>query len=103
MNPSSLPLLALTDVDAILNHYLIEAGVEIAGQFLDGLELSLHQIRHEPGIGSPRLAVSLKEPALRVWPIRGFPYLIFYLNRQDAVEIWRILHTSRDIPSQLRE
>jgi toxin ParE1/3/4 len=103
MNASSLPLLALTDVDDILNHYLTEAGVEIAGQFLDGLELSLRQIGQEPGIGSPRLALSLKEPALRVWPIRGFPYLIFYLNRPTGVEIWRVLHTSRDIPSQLRE
>lgn len=103
MNSGSLPRLALTDVDAILNHYLTEAGVETAGQFLDGLELSLRQIGQEPGIGSPRLAVSLKEPALRIWPIRGFPYLIFYLNRQGAVEIWRVLHSSRDIPSQLRE
>ncbi len=32
-----------------------------------------------------------------------FPYLLFYLERETSVDVWRLLHTSRDIPASLRE
>lgn len=103
MSLGRLPQRALTDVDAILDHYLKEAGVDLAGRFLDALEAAIRRIRQEPGIGSRRLALLLKEPRLRVWPVKGFPHLILYLDQPESVEIWRILHSSRDIPKHLQD
>ncbi len=103
MSLPPLPQLALADVEAILDHYLSEAGVEVAGRFLDALETAITQIREQPGIGSPRLAQAMSARALRVWPVKGFPQMVFYLDREGGVEIWRILHVARDIPSTLRE
>ena len=40
---------------------------------------------------------------LRSWPVRGFPYLVFYAERGDRIDILRLLHTARDIPESLRE
>jgi toxin ParE1/3/4 len=28
-----------------------------------------------------------------------FPYLVFYLERADCIDVWRVLHAQRDIPS----
>ena len=41
--------------------------------------------------------------ALRSWPLRGYPYLVFYVERDDHVDVWRLLHAERDIPAWLRE
>jgi len=40
---------------------------------------------------------------LRVWPLRRFPMLIFYQERPDTIDVWRILHAQRDIPSWMAE
>ena len=34
---------------------------------------------------------------LRAWPLDQFPYLMFYVAEVDRVEVWRVLHTRRDI------
>jgi toxin ParE1/3/4 len=103
MSLDKLPQLALTDVDQIVDHYLAEAVPNIAARFLEALELALGQIQQEPGIGSPRLARAMQSLALRIWPVKGFPYLIFYLDLPEGPQIWRVLHTARDIPSSLRD
>lgn len=103
MTQAELPEAALADVGSILDYYLAEAGVEVAGRFLDMFEFAIRQIRQEPGIGSPRLALALRSPALRIWPIKGFPHLILYLDLPDGVQIWRVLHSARDIPTHLQE
>ena len=103
MSLDNLPQLALTDVDQILDHYLAEAGTSVAERFLEAMELAIGHIRHEPGLGSPRLARAMQNAALRIWPVKGFPYLIFYLDLPEGVQIWRVLHAARDIPSNLRD
>lgn len=40
---------------------------------------------------------------LRFWPVNGFPYLIFYVERDDRIEIWRVLHAQRDIPAWIAD
>jgi toxin ParE1/3/4 len=56
------------------------------------------RIGARPGIGSPRYAHELGLPGLRVWPLRRFPYLIFYVERADHLDVWRVLHAQRDLP-----
>ena len=49
--------------------------------------------------GATRYADLLKLRDLRFWPIKDFPYLIFYLERDAHIDIWRVLHAYRDIPA----
>ncbi len=30
-----------------------------------------------------------------------FPYVVFYVDRADSVDVWRILHARRDIAASL--
>jgi plasmid stabilization system protein ParE len=32
----------------------------------------------------------------------GFPYLIFYVERESELDVWRMLHGQRDIPAWLQ-
>jgi toxin ParE1/3/4 len=40
---------------------------------------------------------------LRSWRIKGFPCVIFYFECDDRVDMWRVLHGRRDIPSWLQD
>jgi toxin ParE1/3/4 len=40
---------------------------------------------------------------LRCWPIDRYPYLVFYVERDDHVDVWRVLHQQRDIPMWINE
>jgi len=56
-----------------------------------------------PGIGILRFAYELSIPDLCSVTVGRFPYLMFYVERQDPVEVWRLLHTSRDIAVTLQD
>ncbi len=56
-----------------------------------------------PALGSPRYASELALPGLRSLATKGFPYLVFYIDRDDHIDVWRVLHARRDIPSRMRE
>ncbi|MCM2407660.1 hypothetical protein ACOWPH_25525 [Anabaena sp. PCC 7938] len=49
-------------------------------------------------IGNPRLM------GLRKWAVKGFEkHLIFYLQRDEYIEIVRLIHSARDISQILAE
>ena len=52
-----------------------------------------------PLTGSLRFAYELEIPELRSWSLKKFPYMIFYLPNDEHLDIWRVLHTRRDIPA----
>lgn len=88
---------ALRDIDSAWSHYLNEAGTPVALGFLDALDSAVELVRVEPGIGSPRWAQELNVPGLRSRRLKGYPYLIFYLEQDDAVDMVRLLHGAADI------
>ena len=94
---------AKADVEAILNHYLMQAGSPPAIRLLDAWTACLAHLAEHPEAGSPRLARKMTIPTLRVWPVKGFPYIAFYVTRQQGVRVIRVLHTARDIPTSLRD
>lgn len=94
---------ALRDIDEAWSWYLAEAGAPVAERFLDALEAATGQIGRQPGIGSPRWAHALNLPGLRSWPVSGYPYLLFYFEHDDAVDLVRLLHGSNDIPATLAD
>ena len=70
---------------------------------IDALEQAyLHNGRH-PGIGSPRYGHELNLPGLRSWALKRYPHLVFYVERSDHIDVWRVLHGRRDIPALMRE
>jgi toxin ParE1/3/4 len=95
--------LAIRDVDEIIDHYLETSSEAIALGFVDALESAYNQIGLNPAIGSPRYGYELELPGLRSWPLKHYPYLIFYVERDDHIDVWRILHGSRDIPRWMQE
>jgi toxin ParE1/3/4 len=90
------------DLQAAAQYYLSEGGERVAMGLIDAVERACQQIRRNPSGGSPRYAHELDLPDLRHWPLRRYPYLIFYVERPENIDIWRILHARRDIPVWMR-
>ena len=94
---------AIRDVDDAITYYLDEAAEQAALGFVDALEQAYSHIGRHPATGSPRYAHELNLPSLRSWPLTHFPYLVFYIELPDRVDVWRVLHEQRDIPAWMRE
>ena len=62
---------AVEDIEGAVDHLLQEAGEEVALAFIEG------------------------------WRMRRHPYVVFYLEREDHVDVWRVLRDRRDIPPRL--
>ena len=91
------------DIDSAFEFYLTEAGTEMALAFVDSLEQAVLHISRHPTSGSPRYDSELNLLGLRFWPIKNFPYLIFYFEFETHIDVWRILHAEMDIPSWMRD
>jgi toxin ParE1/3/4 len=51
----------------------------------------------------PRHARELNLPGLRSWSLQRYPCLVFYVERPNQIDIWRVLHDQRDIPAWLHD
>ncbi|MDO8465765.1 MAG: type II toxin-antitoxin system RelE/ParE family toxin [Gallionella sp.] len=83
--------------------YYLQNAPEVTLAFIDVLEQTYRNIQHRPGAGSPRYAHELNLHGLRFWRCKRFPYLVFYVETADQINIWRVLHGSRDIPAWLSD
>lgn len=95
--------LARRDVDEALEHSTNEGSEEVAVRFIDSLRRAYAHIGRHPSSGSPRWAEELAIPGLRCWQLGRFPYLVFYVERRDPVDVWRVLDGRRDIPAWMQE
>ncbi len=86
------------DIAAAVDFYLDEGAESAALGFVDALEQAFLQIGRRPAMGSPRYGHELGIAGLRHWPVRRYLHLVFYIERIDHVDVWRILHGVRDIP-----
>lgn len=89
------------DLADAIDRYLTEAGAGPALALIDAVERAFGHIARHPDSGSPRYAHELDLPGLRTWPVRRHPYLIFYIAREDHIDVLRILHAARDVPASL--
>lgn len=94
---------ASQDIDDALTYYLTEAGEAVALRFIDAVEAALRHLSAHPSSGSLRFAYELDLPGLRAWPLHRFPWLVFYSETDQQVDVWRVLHGRRDIPVWLGE
>jgi toxin ParE1/3/4 len=95
--------LANRDVDEAIDHYLAEASAKVALAFVEELERACAPIARHPASGSPRHAHPLGIADLRFWRLGRYPYLNFYVERDDHIDVWRVLHEQRDIPVWMNE
>ena len=94
---------AKRDIEEVVRHHAAEADERVVENVIAELERASDHLAHHPATGSLRYAYALDLPDLRVWPLKRFPYLMFYVERDDHVEIWRVLHHTRDLEASLRE
>ena len=90
------------DVDDAVAYYLEEGGASVALDFIDALEQAYTHIGRHPGTGSPRYGHELDLAGLRSWTLSRYPYLVFYVERPDHNDVWRVLHQQRDIPAWMQ-
>jgi len=88
---------ARRDLELASDFYEDTAGQEVAKRFLSAAQATFRQIAARPGAGSPRHGEELRLPHLRTRRISRFPYLIFYVECADFIEVTRILHERRDV------
>jgi len=101
--PVRLRELAAIDLDDASEYYREHAGVSTALEFIDAVERAIRRIGRNPNVGSLRFAYELGIPDLRAWPVPKFAYIVFYVDADDVIDLWRILHSRRDLPAALRD
>jgi toxin ParE1/3/4 len=101
--PLVLRELARRDVEAAVDYYIREAGPQVALGFIDALEAAYRAIVGHPAAGSPHYGLELALPGLRSRELKRYPYLVFYVERDDHIDVWRVLHAQRDIPARMQE
>lgn len=94
--PSKDPQLTFTPLAAIdikgTWTYLSEHGEDVAAEFIRSVINICNTISKSPAIGRDRSDLILD---LRQFPFKN--YNIFYFRTENGVEIYRVLHSSRDI------
>lgn len=75
------------------------ASVEVADKIVSEIRAGMDRLTKSPDIGHSRKDLT----DLPVRFLRVHPYLIIYAPLEKPLEIVRILHSSRDIPSILGE
>ena len=101
--PVVLRVRAQRDVEEAADYYRAESGAALAIRFVAALEVVTRAIARHPAAGSPRYAHELNLPGLRTRMFKHFPYLVFYMERDGHIELWRVLHAKRDIPRRMQE
>ncbi|UCV18160.1 type II toxin-antitoxin system RelE/ParE family toxin [Ferribacterium limneticum] len=91
------------DIDETLAYYLNEGSENAALGFIDTLEQAYAHISRHPATGSSHYAHELNLPGLRFWPLKRYPHLVFYVEHETHIDVWRVLNARRDIPAWLQE
>jgi toxin ParE1/3/4 len=90
--------LAKQDVEDVLAYYMAENAEAATLGFIDALAQTYAHIGRHPATGSPRYAHELNLAGLRFWRLTRYPYLVFYVERSDHIDVWRVVQGQRDIP-----
>lgn len=101
--PVALLPQAERDIDQGIEYYQSEGGPTLALQWVEAVDSALRHLGANPKTGSTRYTALLKLAGLRFWTMKQFPYLIFSVEREAQIDVWRVVHAQRDVPEWLRE
>ena len=91
------------DLVAAALNYREQGGARLAARFFDAALASLDVVARMAGMGSPRMGQACDIPELRTWVVTGFPFLWFYFDRPDGMDVLRLLGERHDILAILTE
>lgn len=89
------------DLDSACDHYFTTAGVDAAVDFLHDFDRAVAHISRFPETGSLRYGFDPALSGIRFWPMKKFPYLIFYIETEHQIDVWRVMHGNMDITADL--
>jgi toxin ParE1/3/4 len=80
--------------------YLAKRSGDAGVRFLRAADATFEQLAAMPELGQRQDFGGDRLVGVRAWQIRGFEnYLVFYRPIQGGVEIIRVLHAARDVPT----
>ncbi|MBK9215089.1 MAG: type II toxin-antitoxin system RelE/ParE family toxin [Chloracidobacterium sp.] len=91
------------DLDSARDHYLAAGGVEVAVDFLHDFDRAIAHIARFPESGSPKYGHEPGLAGIRFWPMKKFPFLIFYIETEHQIDVWRVMHGKMDIDAGLHD
>ncbi|MCA0049932.1 type II toxin-antitoxin system RelE/ParE family toxin [Mesorhizobium sp. B283B1A] len=94
--------LALRDIEDAVDYYAREVGSHVALGYVDDLQDAYRLMASHPASGSLRYGYEIGLPGLRSVQFKRHPYLIFYIEQADHIDVWRVLHAKMDIPAWLQ-
>jgi toxin ParE1/3/4 len=80
----------------VVAHYRKVAGQPTAEKLVAELKRALRHIERNPSSGSPILGQILEVVGLRTWRIEDFPLSFWYFERNDHVDIARLVGQRQD-------
>jgi toxin ParE1/3/4 len=91
------------DLVAIADH-IAKDSLDAAIRFLHSARRSMEFLTTMPKAGPEYLTPNRLLAGLRKWSVDGHrDYLIFYRSTNDAIEVFRVIHGARDIPTILAD
>ncbi len=96
-------VLAEDDLDRARDHYLATAGTDVAVDFLHDFEKAVTLISRFPETGSPKYGYEPSLAGIRFWPMKKFPFLIFYIETEHQIDVWRVIHGNMDITADIND
>ena len=97
MKPAHLRPQALADRKDSARYYRQVASTRVSEEMVIAARDALSRIEQNPGMGSPRIGQELDIPGLRNWRVSGFPLIWFYFEREDHLDVVRLLGERQDI------
>ncbi len=87
---------AREDRRAEVLYYRQEASAAVATQLVKAMAKALKDLEHNPSIGSPTLGKLLGIDQLRTWRLQGFPLSFWYFEREDHIDVIRLVGQRQD-------
>jgi plasmid stabilization system protein ParE len=96
--PAELPVrylpAAQEDLLSILD-FIAQDSLGRASAFVDELDRRIDRLGRHPQLGRVPRNATLRSAEYRILVVES--YLVFYRNRQNVIEIHRVVHGSRDL------
>ena len=92
---------AKADLLANVRWYVERGGLELGARLFDAAQASLVTVQTQPGFGSPAIGQCCGLPGLRSWRVKGFPLHWFYFDRDDSIDVVRLLADRQDVAAIL--
>ncbi len=103
MKPAALRPLAENDLIERTRYYGRAGGPPLAERFFDAAIVALRSIEASPGLGSPRVSELIGLDGLRRIGIEGFSCGWLYLERENLLDVVRLLADRQDLAGALVE